>query len=366
MMKNAAERLILAGDIGGTNTNLALVRFYQGKFDIHFSMRFSTQEEKSLIDPMRRFLEHARNEGFLAPIEVCCISAAGPVSNGSIQLTNAPWAINAAEITDRFHFSVHLINDFTAISYAVVLLDLDDEKQIAWIPHTDGSKPRPLKGMALVVGAGTGLGVGFIDKKEDESYLAYPSEGGHSSMPCWDSLSLSFFRWLEEKSGMEPGIELAVSGQGINNIFTYLCSESFDPAEACSYALSCGPINTLAGSLAADIFSRPESERPALISSNRTKDPRCCLAMELFVEFYARKVSSLSSIFLPSGGVYLAGGISSKNEAFLMENNRFMRIFERNYATHIKDFLAKVPVMIVRNYSISLIGAANAAVQLGR
>ena len=366
MSESAAECLILAGDIGGTNTNLALVLFHKGKFDILFSMQFSTQAEKSLIEPMRRFLERAKIEGFSAPIDACCISAAGPVRNDSIQLTNAPWAINAAEIADRFHLSVHLINDFTAISYAVVLLDSLDEKQIASIPHTNGLKSIASKGMALVVGAGTGLGVGFIDKKLDGSYMAYPSEGGHSTMPCWDNLSLSFFMWLEKKIGLEPGIELAVSGQGIGNIFSYLCSYVFDPADAGSYDIVCGPITTLKGSLAESILNKPEQERPALIASNRTKDPRCSLAMELFVEFYARKVSSLASIFLPSGGIYLAGGISSKNETFLLEGNRFMRVFERNYAPHIKDFLATVPVMIVRNYSISLIGAANAAIQLGR
>ena len=366
MSENAKERIILAGDIGGTNTNLALVRFLEGSFDIRFSMRFSTQAETSLIDPMRRFLESAKSEGFSAPIDVCCVSAAGPVRDNSIQLTNAPWAISAAEIADRFHLPVHLINDFTAISYAVVLLDSDDEKQIAPLAHTNSLKPLPSKGMALVVGAGTGLGVGFIDKKLDGSYRAYPSEGGHSALPCWDDLSLSFFKWLEAKIGVEPGIELAVSGQGIGNIFSFLCSDAFDPVEASPYAMPCGPIEALERSFAEGILREPELEKPAIIASNRTRDPRCALAMELFVEFYARKVSSLASIFLPEGGIYLAGGISSKNEAFLTEGYRFMRVFERNYAPHIQEFLATVPVMIVKNYSISLIGAANAAIQLGR
>ncbi|HEY9053629.1 MAG TPA: glucokinase, partial [Rectinemataceae bacterium] len=74
--------------------------------------------------------------------------------------------------------------------------------------------------------------------------------------------------------------------------------------------------------------------------------------------------SSLCAVFLPSGGVYLAGGISSKNESFFLENNRFMRAFERNYAPHIRETLSSLPVMIVRNYSVSLVGAANAAIQL--
>jgi len=241
MSENAAEYLILAGDIGGTNTNLALVYSHGGKFDIQFSMQFSTQAENSLIDPLRRFLERAKIEGFSAPIDSAAFPRQG-LSEWFDSATNAPWAISAAEIADRVHLSVHLINDFTAISYAVVLLDSSDEKQIARIPHTNTLKPIASKGMALVVGAGTGLGVGFIDKKLDGSYLAYPSEGGHSTMPCWDSLSLSFFMWLESKIGVEPGIELAVSGQGIGNIFSYLCSDAFDPAAASSYDMACGPI----------------------------------------------------------------------------------------------------------------------------
>ncbi|HCO48942.1 MAG TPA: glucokinase, partial [Spirochaetaceae bacterium] len=87
--------------------------------------------------------------------------------------------------------------------------------------------------------------------------------------------------------------------------------------------------------------------------------------MELFAEFYARGVSSLATAFLPQGGIWLAGGISSKNEAFLIENRRFMKPFEINSEPHIRKFLASTPVMVVRNYSISLIGAANAACQLG-
>ncbi|HWR10504.1 MAG TPA: glucokinase [Rectinemataceae bacterium] len=360
MSEHTSEHLVLAADIGGTNTNIALVLHRHGRFEIVLSRQYSTQAEISLIEPMARFLDLARAEGFVDRIDVCCVSAAGPVKNGAIQLTNAPWAIRAAEISEHFGLTVHLINDFTAISYAVVLLDPKNRKEMTQIPHCDGSEFIPEAGVALVVGAGTGLGVGFIDKHADGSCRVYPSEGGHSALPCWDELSLAFYRWLKAKIGFDPGVELAVSGQGIDNIFAFLCSDAFDTASAQ------GPIDATPAPLALSILAKSEHERPALIASNRKNDPRCSLAMELFCEFYARKVSSLAASFLPSGGIYLAGGISSKNEAFLLDDNRFMRIFERNYASHIREFLAAIPVMIVRNYSISLIGAANAAVQLGR
>jgi glucokinase len=85
--------------------------------------------------------------------------------------------------------------------------------------------------------------------------------------------------------------------------------------------------------------------------------------MELFVRLYALKAANLVSILLPRGGVWLAGGISSKNETWLLENHRFMRWFEKNYAPHIREFLSKTPVLIVKNYDISLLGAAEAAHQ---
>ena len=346
MTTDGSKKLILAGDIGGTNTNLALVSHEGGCFKILFSRRYSTQTEISLVAPMERFLGEASEQGFGSTIDVCCVSAAGPVIDGCIRLTNAPWSISASEIAKRFGLRVHLINDFTAVSYAVALLDPHDREQIGHLPHCDGSEPIPGSGMALVVGAGTGLGVGFMEKGGEGECRVYPSEGGHAAMPCWDERSFAFYRWMKDRLGFDPSIERAVSGQGIDNIFSFLCSDGSP------------------GELATSILEKSESERPALIAANRLNDSRCSQAMELFAEFYAREVSSLATAFLPDGGIWLAGGISSKNEAFLIENQRFMKPFEINSEPHIRKFLARVPVMVVRNYSISLIGAAHAACQL--
>ena len=362
-IKDPAE-YILTGDIGGTNTTFAVVEHRGSQFKILQSRRFSTQGERSILEPIRKFLDELGSGGSSWQLSTCCISAAGPVESGFIQLTNAPWSISAFEIESMFGIPTRLINDFTAISYAVVLLDPDDPAQIRPIPHLDGSCPLAGKGMALVVGAGTGLGVGFVDKSEDGGYLAYPSEGGHSEVPCHDPLTLSLFAWLGERTGYEAGVELLVSGQGISNIFSFLCSDAFVPALAEPYNCKASDFPSSPSAKARSILALPEAERPALIASGRGDEPRCALAMELFVDLYARKVSNLSAIFLPRGGVYLAGGISTKNEIFLLEGNRFMSRFERNYAPHIRDFLRQTPVLIVRDYAISLIGAANAAVQL--
>lgn len=363
MTKASFDRLYIVGDIGGTNTNLAIVGHQDAGFTILKSARFSTQEEKSLVDPLRKFIGALAAQGFSEKFDSCCISGAGPVRNRRINLTNAPWGIDAAELESKFGFETHLINDFTAISYGVVLLDPSDSSQIVPLAHTDGTSPLPGQGMALVVGAGTGLGTGYIDKRADGSYLAYPSEGGHSEFSCADDLQYAFQKWLQRRCGTFPGVEMAVSGQGIVNIFAFLLSEEFNPGQASGYPSPASEVRAQKSETASKIAELPAEERPALIAAHRSNDPFCALTMELFNEFYARKVSGLSALYLPEGGVYLAGGISSKNLSFLEENHRFMRVFERNYAPHMRAFLSTVPVMVVRNYDISLIGAANAAYQ---
>jgi glucokinase len=85
--------------------------------------------------------------------------------------------------------------------------------------------------------------------------------------------------------------------------------------------------------------------------------------MDMFVKLFARVAADYTATFLPSGGIFLAGGIPAKNEARFLEGGRFMAMYERSYAKHIRAILAKTPVMIVEDYSISLYGAANAAVE---
>lgn len=359
------SKLFLVGDVGGTNTNLALARHDQSGIRLIKKARFSTRQEKSLVDPVRRFLEAERAGGYAEAIDFCCISGAGPVlSDESIPLTNAPWSIHASELFSLLNVPVKLINDFTALSYAVTLLDYRDTGAVTQLPHPDGSLYEPRDGIMLVIGAGTGLGVGFVDRSGGH-IKAFPSEGGHSEMPCFDDLSRAIHRWLSDRYGYAAGAEIAIAGQGIANIFEFICSDEFSVRmltgdyEVPHAALAAGPSET-----ARSILTSPHLDWPAKIALHAEDDAFCALTMELFVRLYALKAANLASIFLPAGGVWLAGGISSKNEAWLIKNARFMRWFEKNYAPHIRQFLAHTPVMIVKNYDISLLGAAVAALQL--
>jgi glucokinase len=346
--QNDYDLVVAAGDIGGTNTNLALVGVRGGKFDILFERHYRTKEEASLAEPFGRFLiqAHAEFEGL--EISRCCISGAGPVLEGRIALTNAPWGIDGPAIEKQYGIPVTVINDFSAISYGVVLLDPKKPEQLTRLPHLDGSTPLPDDGLKLIVGAGTGLGVGFVVTDGGRA-RAFPSEGGHITLPVYDEESRVFQRWLEFKSEFVPGAEAGVSGMGIGNLFMFF-------AERASGEL---------GERAKLVLSVPESERPALVASNADLDPVCRNAMDAFVKLYARVAADLSATFIPKGGLYLAGGIAAKNEVRFLAGSRFMSMFERSYREHIRKILKALPVMIVKDYSISLYGAANAAVLLG-
>ena len=348
-MSNADfDAVVIAGDIGGTNTNLALVGRKDRRFRILIDRHYRTKEENSLAEPFSRFLADADAAFPGLKAESCCISGAGPVVDGRIDLTNAPWGIDGPDIERRFGITTRLINDFTAISYGVVLLDPRSPGQLTRLPHPDGSRPLPEDGIKLIVGAGTGLGVGYVAQYGDKTE-AFASEGGHITLPVYDDESRAFQRWLELRSDFVPGAEAGVSGMGIGNLFLF-----FAECEA-------GRL----GGKAASILAAPETERPALIAAAATTDPVCARAMDAFVKLYARVAADLSAAFLPKGGVYLAGGIASKNEAFFLEGSRFMTMFERSYREHIRSILRGLPVMIVKDYDISLYGAANAAVILG-
>jgi len=346
--RTSYDLVILAGDIGGTNTNLALFGKKGGTFTLLFDRHYKTKEEPSLIEPLGRFLKEADRERRGLKPELCCISGAGPVVDRRIELTNAPWAIEAKAVESAFSLPTVLINDFTAVSYGVILLDPDRPDQITQLPHTDGSRPAPKPGVRAIVGAGTGLGVGYVVKIRDR-IEAFPSEGGHITLPVYDEETRSLQRWLEKRYGFTPGAEAAVSGQGISNIFQYLC----ELADTAGAAL---------GKEARRAREVSDAERPALIASS--SDPVCVKAMDIFVKLYARVAADHTATFLPSGGVFLAGGIAAKNESRFLEGSRFMAMYEKSYAKHIRAILASTPVMIVKDYSISLYGAANAAVAL--
>ena len=334
------DNSILVADVGGTNLNLGLLALEGARYRLLHKERFNTQAESSLLEPIQRFLSSAPH---LRPTRAC-FSGAGPVMEERIHLTNAPWDIDGPALARSLGIPVHLVNDFTALSCGVLQLDLSDPQQVTALPHGDGSLPAAQPhGLALVVGAGTGLGVGFV-VPTPLGPRAFPSEGGHIGLPVFNEDSLALWRHLARGLPGPPGAEMAVSGQGLANIFRFLLDSRRIPWTA----------------EATTILGLHTTEQPAAITARADADPACGRTMALFVELYARVCAELCAVFLPTGGLFLAGGVTAKNREHFLAENRFMARFEQNYRVHLDQLTRHTPVYLVHDYNLSLFGAAQA------
>lgn len=331
---------ILVADVGGTNLNLALMAPDGVGYRLLRKGRFSTQEEASLLGPLQRFLAA---DPSLRPGRAC-LSGAGPVLDRRIHLTNAPWDIDGPALERDLGIPVHLVNDFIALSCGVLQLDLADPRQVTPLAHGDGSLPAAdPQGLALVVGAGTGLGVGFV-VRTPQGARAFPSEGGHIGLPVFDEDTLALWRHLQAGLAGPPGAEMAVSGMGLAQIFRFLLDSQRVPWTPAATA----------------ILALADAGQPAAISLQAATDPACGRAMGMFVDLYARVCAELCAVFLPTGGIFLAGGIASKNADRFLEDGRFMARFEQNYRVHLNQLTRATPLYLVHDYDLSLYGAAHA------
>jgi len=340
------ERFILTGDAGGTNTSLALFGNTGRNFTMLLKCDFLTKEITSFLDPVGETLAEAASANPSFVPTVCCVSSAGPVKDNICRLTNASWAVDGNAIEERFGFRALAINDFMALSYGMPLLDVENPQQITKVPHTDGACPKPAGERLSVVGAGTGLGTGFL-MEVGGRYFAVPAEGGHSDFAAFDDETVELLQFLRPRFGIVPGTEELVSGRGITHIYHFYKGRGM----------------AIRGALA-EIDRAPDDKKPALISAHVDDSPDCRSIMSLFVRVYARYAARAALMYMPTRGLFVAGGIVEKNEGLFLQDHLFMRSFEQNYKENIREVLKGIPVFIVRDYATSHYGAANAAYSL--
>ena len=338
------ERLVLAGDIGGTNTNLALVGETGGKFTIVLETVSASRDLTSLSLPVRETLAIAQaRRPDLVPTKAC-ISAAGPVSDNRCTMTNLSWTIDGPALSAEFGLPVRVINDFLAIAYGVPTLDVDDPEQIAVIAHADGSRPAAQPATKAVIGPGTGLGVAFL-AWDGAKYVPASSEGGHMVFAPWNDDTQSFRDYMFRRYGKAPGVEPFVSGKGIGNLYEWWRDTRGVPATAAWQAIEAAAVH----------------ERPRLISELTASDATAAAMISLFVQMLGRFGGDIASLFLSTGGLYLAGGVAQKQLRWIEHEGQFAKAFEASYNPILSQLLRQVPVYLIRDYAISLYGAANGA-----
>ncbi len=321
--------MLLAGDIGGTKTVLALFEI-QEKTEISrhpvLERTFPSQQYQSLELIIDEFLRQCPHH-----ISAASFGVAGPVVGGRAQVTNLPWVIEADAVAERFGFGVHLLNDLEALATAVPHLEGGD-----MITLNSGA---PVERGALgVIAPGTGLGEGFL-VWIGQRYEAYPSEGGHCAFGPTTPLQLEMLNYWLPRMG-HVSYERVCSGIGIPNIYTFLRETERYPEPAWLHT---------ALAEAADLT-------PVIVKAAVASEAEICVAtLELFMEILGDQAGNLALTIMATGGIFLGGGIPGRILPQL-QKGPLMKFFKDK--GRFSDLMGRIPVHVIYNSKAALYGTA--------
>ena len=324
--------LVLAGDVGGTKTALAVAEV--GPRSLRFlRVRLYRSLDWPGLDAM---VDH-----FLAPDSVrpraAAFGVAGPVRDGVAQITKLPWSVEALSLARRLRPArVALLNDFVAAAHG--LPRLSPRRVARILPGT----PEP-DGPIGLIGAGTGLGQAVL-VRTDGATVVLPSEGGHADFGPRDEREDRLVDFVRSRFGRVSRDRL-LSGEGIGLLYDFLALEWGRPVPP-----------ALARALAA-------GDRAAAITrfGLAGRDPVCREAVDLFVSIYGSESANVAMQYQATGGVYIAGGIAPKILP-AMRRRAFRESFRRK--PPMEEFLAGIPVGVVLDPRLPLIGAATEAYRI--
>jgi glucokinase len=299
--------MILAGDIGGTKSLLAL--FADGAREPAFELRLASAEFADFASLLERFLGEARGAlGAALRIDAGCFGIAGPVRGEHVRLTNLPWSIDAAPLRSRFGIGrLELINDFAAAAWGVGALRAQDLATLQQgVPVAEAAR--------VVLGAGTGFGVAYV-----VNGMPVAGEGGHAGFAPADTEQAALWRFLHEKLGRVQ-LEDLLSGPGLARINEFVTGAKASPEAVTGRAL------------------------------------------DLFVACYGAAAGDHALNVMARGGVFVAGGIAPKILPRLAAGG-FLAAFNDKGA--FAELTQRMPVHVVTNERVGLIGAAVAAARRG-
>jgi glucokinase len=339
--------LLLAGDIGGTKTILRLVEFSETLgLNTLYEESFRSGDFPDLVPIVQKFLTTANS----STPEKACFAIAGPVVENTAKLTNLAWFLDTERLSKQLGIpNISLINDFAAVGYGIFGLTKQD------LLTLQVGKYQTAAPMA-VIGAGTGLGQGFLIK-QDNQYQVFPSEGGHADFAPRNELEFQLLKYLLDKHDIQRvSVERVVSGLGIASIYQFLRDRQI-ATESPEIAAAIRTWEQEAGKAEKTIDPGAFIGSAALEKSDRLSEQ----TMQLFVEAYGAEAGNLALKLLPYGGLYIAGGIAPKILP-LMQNGSFLLNFTQK--GRMRSLLEEIPVHIILNQQVGLIGAALCASRL--
>jgi glucokinase len=316
--------MILAGDVGGTKSNIGLFDVRDGSLVQVAHKRYSSHEHGGLQEIAKDFLQ--KNP---ATITAASFGVAGPVVNNRVHGTNMPWIVDGATVAAFLGLSrVRILNDLEATAFGVGALPPRDLEVIyEGVPVKEAT--------CVVIAAGTGLGeaILFWDGKQ---HLAMGTEGGHADFAPHTPQQADLWKHLRVRNG-HVSAEIILSGRGFQNVHDFL-----DPA------------------MKHPGFDDPAEDSAPLITRQGLSGecPVCVATLDLWTEIYGSEAGNFAIRTMARGGVYVAGGIAVKVLPKLKDGRFAVAARDKE---KMKTFLDTVPIYVVLNEDCPLIGAAYVA-----
>ena len=291
--------MLIAGDIGGTKTDLAIFTQEGGPHSPLVQEEVHSAAYPSLQALVTEFLKKVE-----IPVERACFDVAGPVIDGRVKITNLPWVMDEASLARDLNLkSVRLLNDLEAVAKAVPVLRPSDVKTL------NVGQPVP-NGAIGVVAPGTGLGESFLTW-DGSQYVSHGSEGGHADFAPTDERQIGLLRYMLQRFD-HVGIERVCSGLGIPNIYEYLRDiEHIPESPQIAQLIAASKDRTAA---IVDLAVNPE--KPSKL---------CTATVDMFISILASEAANVALKVLATGGIYLAGGVPL-HMMRLLEGPRFMSL----------------------------------------
>jgi glucokinase len=339
--------LLLAGDIGGTKTILRLVQSSDAVgLKTLYEESFPSGDFPDLVPMVQRFLTTANS----STPDKACFAIAGPVVGNTAKLTNLSWFLDTERLSKELGIErISLINDFAAVGYGIFGLNKQD------LLTLQVGKYQSTAPMAII-GAGTGLGQGFLIK-QGQDYQVFPSEGGHADFAPRNELEFELLKYILTKYDIQRvSVERVVSGLGITSIYQFLRDRKI-ATESPAIANAVRTWEQEAGKSEKTVDPGALIGNAALEKSDRLSEQ----TMQLFIEAYGAEAGNLALKLLPYGGLYIAGGIAPKILP-LIQDGSFLASFTQK--GRMGSLLEEIPVFMILNQQVGLIGAALSASRL--
>ena len=319
--------MILAGDIGGTKTILALYEMGDRGLRLVKEAEYPSDSEETFEAILEKFQPNPSLEG-------ACFGVAGPVLDGKVSVTNLPWLLSEDSLkkilqTDR----VKLINDLEATSLGMLHLKEDDFE----ILQKGDANAR--KGTIAVIAPGTGLGEGILFW-DGIIYHPMASEGGHTDFGPRNELEIDLLTFVQDRIKRRVTHEEILCGNGIRHIHDFLRDRSqTGTPDWLQSELSEGDPNAILTQVGID-----------------EKDSICQESVALYCTLLGAEAGNLALTALSRGGVLLGGGIPPKILPALRKPHFREGFLEKG---DLSELMKSIPVRVALNPKAALIGAGH-------